>query len=452
MNRKVVLPIVLLSLLLGGFVAYAQPGPSDDSTPPNVILVFVDDMGYGDLGCYGSPNIETPFLDRMAAEGVRFTSFYAAAPVCTPSRAALLTGRYPNRHINKNIGPESTHGLPLTEKLLPEILKEVGYKTGMIGKWHLGHYTPDMMPTRRGFDSYFGLLYSNDMILPWCPWLDDTYTLELYRDLAPIQEIGFKQDSLTIQYIQEAVSFIEESSSDTPFFLYLAHAMPHLPIATADRFRGSSAAGLYGDVVQTLDWGMGEIMKSLTTKGIDDNTLVIFTSDNGPWINIPKRMLQEGIELWHAGNPGPLRGHKNTSLEGGFRVPGIITWPGKIPSGQLIHEPANTMDVFTTLVAIAGGELPSGRDIDGHNLLPFLQNRGEAPEAPFFYSWSGRVEGVREGDWKLRCTKNGGTELFHLGQDVGERINLAERYPEKVASLYRLMQGFAEEVSSEIQP
>ncbi|MEL6194706.1 MAG: sulfatase [Bacteroidota bacterium] len=446
MKRKCSFCLLFLLFVSSGY------GQSElaSAQSPNVILVFVDDMGYGDLGCYGNPHIETPHLDAMASEGVRFTSFYAAAPVCTPSRAALLTGRYPNRHINRNIGPESTHGLPLTEKLLPEILKEVGYATAMIGKWHLGHHTPELMPTGRGFDSYLGLLYSNDMILPWCPWLDDSYKLELYRDLEPIQEIGFEQDSLTLKYTEEAVSFIKESTLDKPFFLYMAHSMPHLPIATLPSLRGSSAAGLYGDVIQTLDWSMGEIQKTLKEKNIQENTLVIFTSDNGPWLNIPDRMLQNGVELWHGGSKGPLRGCKQTSYEGGFRVPGIMSWPESIPGGQLIHQSANTMDLFTTIVKVAGGELPTDREIDGHDLFTWLVGQEERYEDVFYYGWSGRVEGVREGDWKLRISQKEGVQLFNLAQDVGERVNLAERYPEKVESLYKLVEAFAEETSAEI--
>lgn len=417
---------------------------------PNIIIIFTDDMGYGDLGCYGHPIIKTPNIDQMANEGIRLTSFYAAAPVCTPSRAALLTGRYPIRNLPTNIGPESKHGLPLTEITIADVLKEQSYKTMAIGKWHLGYGKPELMPTGRGFDHFYGLPYSNDMILPWCPWLAPEHNkLELYQDNTPIREIGFKQDSLTIDYTTKAIEFIKSSKYD-PFFLYFAHSMPHLPINTAESFRGKSKAGLYGDVIQTIDWSVGQIMKTLKEQNLDENTLVIFTSDNGPWQNLPDRMLQRGVEPWHGGSAGMLRGSKATTYEGGFRVPGIVRWPGQVPDNQVSDELATTMDLFSTIIDITGSNVPKGRDIDGRNIWPLLNGTGSSPREQFIYLKGKRVEAVRDKTWKFRNTKEGGIELFELNMDPAEKYNRAKAYPELVEKYYKQMQDFAVKTSAKI--
>jgi len=287
----------------------ARPADAADRPRrPNFVLVFADDLGYGDLSCYGHPTIRTPNLDRMAAEGIRLTSFYAAASVCSPSRAGLLTGRYPVRCGQPgNLGPASTGGLRLSELLLPAALKPLGYTTMAIGKWHLGH-TPDYVPTARGFDSFFGLPYSNDMIPPF---VKTDKPLHLFRDTESIEE-PVDQDTLTERYVDEAVKFIRRSKGG-PFFLYLPHSMPHLPVSTSERFRGKSRAGLYGDVIETIDWGMGRILETLKQERLERSTMVIFTSDNGPWLDLPDRMLQEGNERWHAGSKGLLRGHKGNT-------------------------------------------------------------------------------------------------------------------------------------------
>ena len=278
--------------------------------PPNIIVLFADDMGYGDLACYGHPTLRTPNIDRMAEEGTRFTSFYAAAPVCTPSRVGLLTGRYPVRAGQpNNLGPDSKGGLPLSEVLIPQVLKTRGYKTKAIGKWHLGHQPKEHLPTSRGFDSYLGLLYSNDMIPPW---VKTNRPLQLYRDTEPIETIT-DQSNLTEIYTAEALRFIR-SARGGPFFLYLPYAMPHLPVSAPQRMRGRSRAGLYGDVIETLDWSAGEILRTVKEQGLDSNTMVIFATDNGPWHNLPRRMLQKGVEPWHTGTKNLLRGAKGTDL------------------------------------------------------------------------------------------------------------------------------------------
>jgi arylsulfatase A len=421
---------------------------------PNVVLLFADDMGYGDLGCYGHPTIRTPHLDRMAREGVRLTSFYTASPGCSPSRAALLTGRYPLRcGVPFVFGPETVEGLPESEITLADILKQQGYLTMAIGKWHLGHAVKELMPTSRGFDRYFGLLYSNDMIRPW---VNTDQPLALYKDLDPVEH-PVDQSMLTARYTAEGVRFIQ-SAAGRPFFLYLPYSMPHLPISASEDFAGTSRAGLYGDVIQEMDWSVGRILSTLKEEGVDGNTIVIFTSDNGPWSNMPPRMLQEGIERWHAGTTGHLRGAKWTSYEGGFRVPGIIRWPEKIPAGLISADPASTLDLFTTIAGAAGGEVPSDRVVDGRDILPLLQGKARPAESPFFYERGRACEAVRRGRWKYRLTNSAGEgdsppeeELYDLDVDPGENHNLAARHPGIAEELHRLLREHAREVGGEIE-
>lgn len=413
--------------------------------PPNFIVLFADDMGWGDLGCYGHPTIRTPNLDRMAAEGARFTSFYAAAPVCTPSRVGLLTGRYPIRAGQpNNTGPDTKGGLPLSEILLPQVLKQRGYRTMAIGKWHLGYTPQDHMPTRRGFDTYFGLPYSNDMIPPW---VKTSRPLQLYRDLDVIEEVT-DQTTLTERYTQEALRFIRSAGS-SPFFLYLPYSMPHLPVSTSARFRGKSRAGLYGDVIETLDWSAGEILATLKAIGQDKNTLVVFASDNGPWHNLPPRMLQKGIEPWHTGSKGLLRGAKGETYDGGLRVPGIFRWPGVIPSEQVIMDMASTLDLFPTLARAAGASMPSDRVYDGFDLMPLLSGAGKPPRNEFFYCRGRALEAVREGQWKLRYTRQA-QELFNLDEDPAERYNLYDRHPEVAGRLLKRLRAFAAEIQADV--
>ena len=405
---------------------------------PNIVLLFADDLGYGDLGCYGHPTIRTPNLDRLAGQGLRLTSFYSA-PGCVPARKQLLLGRYPGRvHTNGNTGVTGKGGLSDSELTLAEALKGAGYRTAMLGKWHLGYAEEKFLPVNQGFDSWFGLPYSNDMMPPW---VQTRVPLWLYEGTKRIEH-PVNQDTLTTRYTERAVKFLERDH-DKPFFLYLAYNMPHMPVRTADRFRGRSRAGLYGDVIQTIDWSVGEVMKTLDKTGRAKDTLVIFTSDNGPWLNPPARMLQEGNLLWHAGSPGPLSGHKGTLLEGGVRVPCILRWPGRIDAGQTSAEMAATLDLYATLVTAAGGSLPKHK-IDGHDLRPFLFGKTKwSPRKIHFYS-KGRGPGaVREGPWKLHADGR----LFNLDIDPAERFDRAEEKPEIATSLKAKLEAMKKEIS-----
>jgi len=415
---------------------------------PNIVLVFTDDLGYGDLSSYGNPVINTPNIDKMAAEGMRFTSFYAAASVCTPSRAALLTGRYPIRNTPYNFGPESANGLSPDEITIAEVLKEQGYKTGMIGKWHLGH-KKEFLPTSQGFDSYYGLPYSNDMILPWCPWLSEDDRLFMYENETPIQEIGFQQDNITKDYTNKAVEFIN-SNKDQPFFLYLAHSMPHLPISTSEEFLGKSKGGLYGDVIETLDWSMGQVLETIKAAGLDENTIVVFTSDNGPWQELPERMLQQGVEKSHTGSSGHLKGSKAMTYEGGFRVPAIIRYPKVVPESIVSRETVTTMDLFSTLIHMAGGNIPDDRPIDGKNLVDHLKGEIYSRGDSFFFCKEATLQAVRKGSWKLRYTETDGSQLFNLDLDPSERINMAEDNEDKVSELLNELKAFSEETGAKL--
>jgi arylsulfatase A-like enzyme len=415
---------------------------------PNVIILFADDMGYGDLGCYGHPTIRTPNLDRMAGEGARFTSFYAAAPVCTPSRVGLLTGRYPVRAgLPNNLGPDSKGGLPLTEILLPQVLKKNGYRTMAIGKWHLGHHPIEFLPTRRGFDAYLGLPYSNDMIPPW---VKTETPLHLYRGDERI-EVMSDQSNLTERYTEEAVRFVREAG-DQPFFLYLPYAMPHLPVSTSERFRGRSRAGLYGDVIETIDWSAGEILRTLKERRLDNNTLVVFTSDNGPWHDLPPRMLQKGVHPWHTGTKGLLRGAKGTTYEGGPRVPCIVRWPGVVEP-RTVMDMASTLDLFPTVTAAAGATMPPDRVYDGYDIGPLLRGSTSAPRNRFYYFLGARLEAIRDGSWKCRlAAKASGPELFNVDEDPAEQYNRYTDNREVADRLIGEMRRFDQEVNAAFGP
>ena len=438
------------SLVAGMFLA--RNIASGEPNPPNIVIMFADDAGYGDLSCYGHPTIRTPNLDSLASEGVRFTSFYTH-PACTPSRAALMTGRYAvrTRGAASVIGPDSDKGLPASEITMATALRAAGYRTMCAGKWHLGHAKEEFMPTSHGFDEYFGLLYSNDMIRPW---VNTDKPLSLYRNTEAIEH-PVDQNTLTVRYTAEAVRFIQENAGH-PFFLYLPYSMPHLPLATAEQFRGQSRAGLYGDVIEALDWSAGEVMGALREAGVADNTIVVWVSDNGPWINMPDRMVQPGPDgldnmRWHAGSPGPFRDAKGTTYEGGVRAPAIVWRPGVVPAGRIIQEPVSLMDLYPTLLRAAGAEIPDDRPIDGNDIWPLL--RGDIEESssqqPHYYFRNNRLEAVRQGPWKLQLV-SGSPELFHLDRDIGERFNVAEDHPDIVASLRSLMEAFARETDTSV--
>jgi arylsulfatase A-like enzyme len=433
---------------------------------PNFIIILCDDLGYGDLASYGGQAIRTPHIDRLAGSGLRFTDYYACNAVCAPSRAGLLTGRYPLRtgiignpypkedatmkKITRKLGsltrPLGTmdiredyvaEGLSPKEITLAEALKTAGYRTGMVGKWHLGDYSknPDFNPLRHGFDSYFGVPHSNDMFP--CP---------LYRNEKELEaDIGLNQARLTEMYTREAIKFIEDSK-DGPFFLYFAHTFPHQPLFASQKFKGKSKAGRFGDVVEEIDWSVGEIVSNLEALKLEGKTIVIFTSDNGPW---------------YEGSPGIFRGRKGQSYEGGFRVPAIVSWPGKIPAGRISQAAVMNLDLYPTLLSLAGVALPEDRIIDGKNIEGLLS--GEETDSPheaiYFYHYD-RLEGIRMGQWKyfrrinryvwpvpldaaLVPHKMGKSQLgnrwpllYDLSVDPSENYNTIDTYPEIAEKLH----------------
>ena len=359
---------------------------------PNIIIILTDDQGYADLSCYGARGFKTPNIDRMASEGMRFTDFYVASSVCSPSRASLLTGCYAQRVGLPDVlappGPEWTKGrtnigLNKNETTIAQMLKPLGYSTACFGKWHLGHLPP-FLPTRHGFDEYFGLPYSNDMI-------PDDYPPLPLMDGEKVFEVNPDQSKLTTLYTEHSLSFIERNK-DNPFFLYVPHSMPHVPLAVSDKYKGKSEQGIYGDVIMEIDWSVGEILKKLKELKIDENTLVIFASDNGPWLEYGN----------HAGSAYPLREGKFTTFEGGQRVPCIMRWPNKIPVGSTCHELVSTIDFLPTIAAITGASLPS-LEIDGKNIQSLLEDFPDVKSPhDFFYFYSGNeLQGIRSGKWKL---------------------------------------------------
>ena len=425
---------------------------SSKKEKPNFIVIFTDDQGYGDIGCYGAQGFKTPNLDQMAKQGVRFTNFYVPATVCTPSRSALLTGCYPKRlglH-EAVLFPFSEHGLNPSEITIPKQLKPLGYKSACVGKWHMGHQ-PKFMPNKQGFDYFYGVPYSNDMNNYFYKRINfQSPPLPLYENEKLI-EAGPDQKLLTKRYTEATVKFIQENK-DSPFFIYLAHSMPHLPWHVSEKFKDSSQLGLYGDVIHELDWSVGEILRILKETNLDKNTLVIFTTDNGPVTGI------------NGGSAGPLRGRKATTWEGGQRVPCIAKWPRNIPAGKVCEELASTMDFFPTFSKLAGENILNKDKIDGYDFshLLFQPESAETPyDAFYYYDRDGNLEAIRERDWKLHISKSRGWDkmlgefpvsLYNLKEDIGEEINVADLHPKLVARLKKKMKEFDEILTKEARP
>jgi arylsulfatase A-like enzyme len=419
---------------------------------PNLVVIFIDDLGYGDLGTFGHPTIRTPNLDTMAAEGQKWTSFYVAASVCTPSRAALLTGRYPIRSgmcsdERRVLFPDSAGGLPANEITIAEALQGAGYATACIGKWHLGHLD-QYLPTEHGFDYYFGLPYSNNMDyvgrdnhfenLRYDPEVE-YFNVPLIRNKDVIERPA-DQNTITKRYTEEAIKFIQDNK-EQPFFLYLPHSMVHTPLFASDEFDETSRRGLYGDAMEEVDWSVGEILNTLSQEGLTENTLVMFTSDNGP--DLP--MLQAG------GSTGPLRGGKGTTWEGGMREPTIFHWPGKIEPG-VVMDLGTTLDLFPTACALAGAAVPDDREIDGYDLSPVLFHGESSPRDSFIYYRGEQIFAARKGPYKAHYITQGygrqGREriehdpplLFHLEHDPGEKYNIAEDHPEVIEEINQIVE------------
>ncbi len=454
---KKILPVIFL-LLITQFLSCNKK----TNTPPNIIIIFADDQGYADVGVFGAKDFETPNIDKLASEGMRFTDFYVSEAVCSASRSSLLTGCYAKRvSIYGALMPWTPYGLNPQETTIADMLKQKGYATGMVGKWHLGAQK-EFLPPNNGFDEYFGLPYSNDMwpvdfdgkpVTPKSPkpWkatyppltlLDGTDSVDVIKNLED-------QATLTTRYTERAIAFIEKHRNE-PFFLYFAHSMPHVPLGVSDKYKSKSKQGMYGDVIEEVDWSVGEIIKTLKRLNISDNTLVIYTSDNGPWLNFGN----------HAGSAFPFREGKGTAFEGGVREPTVMWWKGHIPEGTVCNKMASTIDILPTLAAITGAQLP-GKTIDGINILPLLKGEKDAaPRDEFFYYYTGELRAVRKGKWKLffphksrsyegvEPGKDGfpgktktikvGLELYNLETDPGERNNVADKYPEIVDSLSKL--------------
>jgi len=428
MNKTVYLLIgswLLLSIVLVGCTT------TNIDDKPNIIIFFTDDQGYADLGCYGAEEFKTPNLDNLATQGIKFTNFYVPATVCTPSRAALLTGKYPIRiGLHQGVlSPYSENGLDLKEYTLAELLKDQGYTTSCIGKWHLGH-KKKYMPNNQGFDEFYGVPYSNDMDSYYYKHNDfQSPPLPFYRNTRIIGQ-GLDQKYLTKMYTEETVKQIKNRSKEKPFFIYLAHNMPHTPLSASEKFKGKSKNGLYGDVIMELDWSAGEIINTLKEEGIFDNTIFIFTSDNGP-------------EL---GSAYPLRGRKAQTWEGGQRVPAIISWPNKFPEGVVSDEMVTTLDLFPTLAKISGASI--NNVLDGTDISSFLMEPDvmKLPERPFYYyARNGKLEAARLGKWKLHISKSIGwnsekdgqfpISLFNLENDPSEISNVADQYPNIVKKI-----------------
>lgn len=453
-SKKTRLLVIIIALLCS---ACAKVGIEKQ---PNIIIIFTDDQGYADVGVYGAKGFKTPHLDKMATEAMKFTDFYVAASVCSPSRAALLTGCYPQRvgipgvlfpeRLNTEWNPEQRStktGLQKDEVTIAEMLKANGYATGCFGKWHLGHHK-QFLPLQQGFDEYFGLPYSNDMRPGKKPNKRSYPPLPLMQDNGVYRYMEDDQSMLTKEYTEHAIDFIKNHKEE-PFFVYLAHTMPHIPLYVSEKFNGRSEKGIYGDVIEEIDWSVGEINKTLKELGLEENTLVIFTCDNGPWL----------IFGDHGGSADPLREGKFTTFEGGQRVPCLMKWPQTIPGGTTCSEIASTLDLLPTIAGITNSQLSTNK-IDGHNIIKLIKGdkNAKSPTDAFFYYRGWNLEAVRVDHWKLHLphkynavveSEDGNVHgrkniksdielsLFDLSKDIGEQNNVVDEYPEIVKKLMK---------------
>lgn len=409
--------LLSLTIIFGCGGVNTSPDADHNSSLPNIVIIFTDDQGYEDLGCFGSPDIRTPHIDGMAREGIRLTNFYVAHPICSASRAALLTGCYANRlGIHGAYSPYVGKGLHPDEETIAEVLRPLGYATAIYGKWHLGS-EPEFLPTRQGFDEYFGIPYSNDMWPnhPWQGTVFDFPELPLVKNETVVDTLE-DQSMITTQYTQHAVSFIKKNK-DKPFFLYVPHSMPHVPLFVSNKFRGKSARGLYGDVIQEIDWSVGQILMTLRSEGIEENTLVIFTSDNGPWLSYGT----------HSGEAHPLKEGKATAWEGGVRVPCVMKWPGHISPDVETSKPAMTIDILPTICEITGAQLPA-KKIDGKSMLSLLtapQSHEPHHDIYYFYHGQNELQAIMTGDgkWKMCYPHRYRTLGGRVGTDDGLPID-----------------------------
>jgi len=444
---------LIIGLIFGLLNHSCQIKEPEKGSLPNIIIIFADDMGYGDLGVYGHPTIKTPNIDQLAFEGLKWTNFYASSSVCTPSRAGLLTGRLPIRsgmcnNDRRVLFPDSEGGLPQSEITISEALKRKNYETACFGKWHLGHLV-QYLPINHGFDYYLGIPYSNDMdrlegidhygacINPEVEY----FNVPLMQDTIVIERPA-NQHTITKRYTEEVINFISENK-DHPFFIYMAHSMPHVPLFVSEDFKGTSIRGLYGDVIQEIDWSVGRIIQALKENELDHNTLVIFTSDNGPWLYFKE----------YGGSAGILRDGKGTSYDGGMREPAIFWWPEKIKPG-VITDVGSTLDLFPTINSIAGMEIPADRIYDGYDLSPVLFEHEESPRNTIFYYDGTRLFSVREGAYKahfftrenvyeenMKIVQHDPPLLFNLEIDPGEKYDISNKHPEVIDHLKQLIES-----------
>ena len=453
-----ILCTAFLYLAISACLPFAAAQDQTNSKKPNFVVLFADDLGYADLHCFGGQEMVTPNLDAMALGGMRLTSFYASQAVCSASRCSLLTGCYNVRvSILGALGPKSKTCLNPDEQTIAEVLKPQGYRTAIFGKWHLGDRA-EGLPTNHGFDEYHGLPYSNDM-WPFHPTSKNFPALPLFDNDQIVNDnvTADDQQYLTRWATEHAIDFITRHQSE-PFFVYVPYSMPHVPIYASDKFKNSTGKGLFTDVIAEIDWSVGEILKSLKTHGLESNTMVLFTSDNGPWLSYGD----------HAGSAAPLREGKGTAWEGGQREPTIAYWPGRIPAGTTSDVVAGTIDVLPTLAILAEAELPK-KKIDGGDLWPILSGQANAtsPREAFYYYWGNELHAVRSGPWKLHFPheyrslkgppgKDGtpgpyqqlkcGLELYNLDQDIGESKDVASEHPE----VAKRLQSLADKIRSEL--